>query len=121
MGDNNLSGREELWKKINEPIKHFFDSLRNISIAVSIILAGKFISSHNTYGHGPLHGRVVEYCGYAALILAVFHFSFGVWAILPNGRNLWKLSHKNPYGIQIYLAIIYFLILWAALMYATNK
>lgn len=116
-----MNNRASVWKTINEPIKHLFDSLRNLGIAGAVMVAAKYIEHNSTLAWGKDHARFVEYCGYFLVILASVHFAIGTWALLPNGRDFIKGGWRNPYTIQILLIGAYVMILGALMAQVMTK
>lgn len=98
--------KNDYWLAFNERVKFFFDSLRNLGISIGVLKAGQFISSISIVEKNNPYD-VLTFVGYLLIGITIAHFVIWSFLSFPTAKSLGIETKRNPYGIQIFLSLIY--------------
>lgn len=97
------------WKAINDAVKHLFDGLKNLAIAGSVLIAGRWDAAQPgtklTLGITP-----GQFAGGLLMIIAIGHYIYGTFLLLPHRKNRADITvprHRSGYGFQFWAICFY--------------
>lgn len=99
--------KDEFWPYLNDRVKFFFDSIRNLGLSVGVLIAAKYVDQN--YNMPEEYFRF-DSVGYGLIVLCVFHFFVGTFIYF-------KKSRRNTFPTQLILIILYIQILIVLFLY----
>jgi len=102
-----METKEKTWSFFNERIKFFFDSLRNLGISISVLIAAGYVERTGTL---PSSAPSLEYIGCGLIIVSIIHFIVGTFVYFPIPKDLG--INKKIWIVQIVFLFYYVLILY---------
>ncbi len=102
-----MENKDKTWSFFNERIKFFFDSLRNLGISISVLIAAGYVERTGTL---PSSAPSLEYIGCGLIIVSIINFIAGTFAYFPIPKDLG--INKKIWMVQIVLLFYYVLILY---------
>lgn len=112
----------ETWKAINEPVKHLFDSLRNLGISASVVAAANFFETSKAVGISEKDITFMRAAGYFLAATAVAHFVLGLIFHIPVPKRYSRVLPPRPnYALHLYLCALFLGVSYFLYRYLTSK
>lgn len=102
-----METKEKTWSFFNERIKFFFDSLRNLGISISVLVAAGYVER---IGNLPSSVPSLKYIGCGLIVVSIIHFFVGTFVYFPIPKELGL--NKKIWIVQIVFLFYYVLILY---------
>lgn len=104
--------KNDFWPYFNERIKFFFDSLRNLLLSITVVLAAQYSEKDANFSD---HSLILNYIGYGLVILTSIHFFAGTFIYFKKPSDLG--IKRRAFPIQFVLLIFYITILQILFIY----